>query len=231
MSNQNAAGYATALAPQMIAFAQAPNVTPALVVASGNWPAQLSGVNIDVTDSQGQRRAAPIYYVAPTAVGYLVPAGTALGTAQVTLTTSGGTVFSTPATVNSISPGLFTANATGSGAPAGFWIRNSAGGIQTYDYLFNPKTLAPAPVDLGPVTDQVYLSLYGTGFRGYSGQATATVGGVNVPVAGAAAVGTYLGEDIVNVGPLPRSLVGRGAADVTVSFDGKPANTVTVSFR
>jgi len=67
--------------------------------------------------------------------------------------------------------------------------------------------------------------------RGYSGQATATVGGVSVPVAGAAATGVYLGEDVVNIGPLPSSLAGRGAADVVLSFNGKLANTVTVSFR
>jgi uncharacterized protein (TIGR03437 family) len=111
------------------------------------------------------------------------------------------------------------------------WLKFSASGKQTYDYLFNLKTLAPAPVDLGLDTDQVFLSLYGTGFKGYSGKATATVGGLNVPVAGVAAVAMYLGEDQVNVGPLPKSLAGRGVVDVVVSFDGKPANTVSVSFR
>ena len=128
-------------------------------------------------------------------------------------------------------PGLFTANATGSGAPAGFWIHVPASGAQTYGYLFNTNTLAPAPVNLAPATDQVFLSLYGTGFRAYSGQVTATVGGVSVPFYGAAAVPGYLGEDLVNIGPLPQSLVGRGAVDVVVIFDGKSANTVTVSFK
>ena len=43
-----------------------------------------------------------------------------------------------------------------------------------------------ARIDLGAATDQVYLSLYGTGFRGFSSASavSATVGGVNVPVAG-----------------------------------------------
>jgi uncharacterized protein (TIGR03437 family) len=232
LTDQNAAGYGTVLAPEMIGFAQAPAIAPALAVFSGNnWPTQLSGVSINVTDSKGQRRPAPIYYVAPTSVGYLVPAGTALGTAQIALTTSAGATFSAPATINPISPGLFTADSTGSGAPAGFWVLASANGAQTYGYLFSLKTLAPAPVDLGLATDQVYLSLYGTGFRGYAGQAAATVGGIGVPVSGVAATGTYLGEDIVNVGPLPRLLVGRGTVDVVVSFDGKPANTVSVAFR
>ena len=232
LTDQNAAGYSAVLAPEMIAFAQAPNVAPALTVtSSATWPTQLSGVSINVTDSKGQSRAASIYYVASTSVAYLVPTGTALGTAQIALTTSSGTTFSAPATVNSISPGLFSADSTGSGAPAGIWIKVSASGTQTYDYLFNPNTLAPAPLGLGSATDKVYLSLYGTGFRGYSGQATATVGGVSVPVAGAAVTGVYLGEDVVNVGPLPSSLAGRGAVDVVLSFNGTLANTVTVSFR
>ena len=232
LTNQNSAGYGTVLAPAMIALAQAPNVAPALMVYPANdWPTQLNGVKIDVTDSKGQSRPGLIYYVAPMQLGYLVPSATALGTAQITLTTSSGATYTAPATINSISPGLFTADSTGSGAPAGLWIKASASGAQTFDYLFNLKTLAPAPVDLGLPTDQVFLSLYGTGFRAFSEQATATVGGLSVPVAGAAPVAMYLGEDVVNVGPLPRSLAGRGVVDVIVSFDGKPANTVSVAFR
>ena len=168
LTNQNAAGYQLAVAPEMIAFAQAPNVADALLVAPGTWPTQLGGVSINVTDAKGQRRAAPIYYIAPTSVGYLVPSGTALGAAQITLTTASGAAYTAPATINQIAPGLFSVDSSGSGAPAGLWIRAPASGAQSYGYLFNLKTLAPAPVDLGLATDQVYLSLYGTGFRGYS---------------------------------------------------------------
>jgi hypothetical protein len=78
LTNQNAAGYNAVLAPEMIAFAQAPNVAPALMVSTDSWPNQLNGVQVSVTDSQGQRRSAPIYYIAPTSVVYLVPVGTAL---------------------------------------------------------------------------------------------------------------------------------------------------------
>jgi len=80
----------------------------------------------------------------------------------------------------------------------------------------------PVSVDLGASTDRVFLSLYGTGFRGAT-QATATVGGVSVPVSGFAAVGVYQGDDVVNMGPLPRSLAGRGQIDVALTFDGKAA--------
>ena len=36
-----------------------------------------------------------------------------------------------------------------------------------------------------------------------------TVGGVSVPVSGFAAVGVYQGDDVVNMGPLPRSWRGQ----------------------
>ena len=105
----------------------------------------------------------------------------------------------------------------------------AASGAQSYGFLFD-SNLNPLPVDLGLPGDQVFLSLYGTGFRGAT-QATAVVGGVNVPVAGFAATGVYQGEDVINIGPLPRSLAGRGEIEIVTVFDGKSANTVTVSIK
>jgi uncharacterized protein (TIGR03437 family) len=167
------------------------------------------------------------------AVCYLIPAGTALGPATAKLTTSTRATITGTLTVDRVSPGLFTANGNGSGVPAGFWIRVAADGAQTYDFLFGPAQPAgsrvPVPVDLGASTDQVFLSLYGTGFRGAT-QGTATVGGMTVPAV-FAAVGVYQGEDVVKIGPLPRSLAGRGEVGIELTFDGKIANTVQVSIR
>jgi len=128
---------------------------------------------------------------------------------------------------------LFTANSSGSGVAAGLWIRVAPTGVQSWDYLFDkalPPNRVPVPVDLGPAGDQIFLSLYGSGFRGAIASG-ATVGGMPVPVSAFGAVGVYQGEDFINLGPLPRSLVGRGQVDVVVTFDGKAANTVTASFR
>ena len=145
----------------------------------------------------------------------------------------GSTALSVPSCVKKIVPSLFTANSSGSGVPAGFWIRAAANGARSQDYLFDPAksvgSRVPVPVDLGAEGDQVFLSLYGTGFRGAS-QATATVGGVNV-VAAFAPVAAYVGEDVVNIGPLPRSLAGRGQVDIVTTFDGKDANIVTTIIR
>jgi uncharacterized protein (TIGR03437 family) len=131
-------------------------------------------------------------------------------------------------------PVLFTANGTGSGVAAGLAIRVASNGTQSANYLFDPAmpvgSRVPVPVDLGAAGDQVFLSLYGAGFRNAT-QAAATVGGERVPVAGFAAVPQFAGEDVVNIGPLPRSLAGRGEVSVVLTFDGKPANPVNVSFR
>lgn len=235
LTNKNSASFSSGpLAPDMIAFGEASAVAAGLTVASTNpWPVNLGGVHLDITDSQGQTRPAPLYYVTTNAFSYLVPAGTALGPATAKLTTSAGTVLGGSFNVERASPGLYTANSNGSGVPAGFWIR-AAGGVQTQDLLFDPNkplgSRVPVPVDLGAPADQVFLSLYGTGFRAAS-QATATLGGVSIPVLGFAAVGVYQGEDVINIGPLPRSLAGRGELNLLITFDGKQANTVTVAVR
>ena len=235
LTTRNSASFgAVSLAPDTIAYSEAPDIAPALVMAPGDsWPTTLGGVTLELTDSQGQKRLAPLYYVATNAMSYLIPAGTALGQATAKLTTATGATITGTFHIDRVSPGLFTANATGSGVPAGFWIRATPSGAQSYDFLFDPAqpvgSRVPVPVDLGAAGDQVFLSLYGTGFRGAT-QATATVGGVTVPAV-FAAVEAYPGEDVVNLGPLPRSLAGRSVVSVVVSFDGRPANTVTASIH
>ncbi|NOT59441.1 MAG: hypothetical protein HOP19_04360, partial [Acidobacteria bacterium] len=49
-------------------------------------PLQLAGVSVRVRDSQSVERMAPLFFVSPTQVNYLMPTGTALGLAHVTLT-------------------------------------------------------------------------------------------------------------------------------------------------
>jgi uncharacterized protein (TIGR03437 family) len=59
---------------------------------------------------------------------------------------------------------------------------------------------------------------------------TATIGGVPA-VLYAGAQGTYVGLDQVNLGPLSTSLAGRGEVPISLTVDGKAANTVTVAFQ
>jgi uncharacterized protein (TIGR03437 family) len=86
------------------------------------------------------------------------------------------------------------------------------------------------PVSLGPSTEQVYLEIYGTGFRNAK-SFTATVGGLSVPVLGAAATAQFVGEDQVNIGPLPQALAGMGNVNIVITADGQAANTVNVTIQ
>jgi len=221
---KNSANYTTVnMAPNMIGFAQTANavIAPTLVVApDGPWPATLGNAHLDIEDSQGQSRPAPLYYVSPAAMTYLVPAGAAPGQGVAKLTTSAGATVSGTINIVTTSPGMYTMRATGSGVTAGIYIRVPASGAQSYGFLFD-SNLNPLPLDLGPSGDQIFLSLYGTGFRG-AGQPTATVGGVTVPIAGFAATGVYQGEDVINIGPLPRSLAGSGEVYVAILLMASP---------
>ena len=91
----------------------------------------------------------------------------------------------------------------------------------------------PAPIDLGPTGEQVYLILFGSGFRGRSNLAAVTVkiGGTNMDVLYAGAQGDLVGLDQINIGPLPRSLAGRGNVNLEVTIDGKMANSAIVNIK
>jgi uncharacterized protein (TIGR03437 family) len=67
--------------------------------------------------------------------------------------------------------------------------------------------------------------------RGFKQQAVATIGGVSVSVTGPVAQSQYVGLDQVNLGPLPRSLAGRGEVAIALTVDGKAANSVTVNIQ
>ncbi len=107
-------------------------------------------------------------------------------------------------------------------------IANGAGG--PLELTFNPANLQLVPINLGPASDQVYLVLFGTGFRLSTGPLAATVGGEAVGVAIAAAQG-FSGLDQANLGPLPRTLIGRGAVTVSFSASEKQANPVMVNIQ
>jgi uncharacterized protein (TIGR03437 family) len=133
--------------------------------------------------------------------------------------------------ISNISPGIFTANENGQGVFVGSIIS-----VSPYARKVSESTVFDAsqnlwvaqPVSVSP--DQVYLVLYGTGLR-HAASVTATIGGVNVPVAYSGVQPTYPGMDQINPGPLPQSLAGAGQVDIVVTADGHQANTVTTAIR
>ena len=212
-----------AVAPESIVATFGTGLANATATATTNpWPTTLGGVQVTVTDAKGTARLAPLYFVSPGQLLYLIPAGTAAGTAQVAIGGQRSTVE-----VAVTAPAIYTAAQNGKGVAAGTFLKVSARGVRTEDLLFDPLTKAAKAVPVSP-GDQVYLILYGTGMRG--GTATATVGEVAVPVAGPVAQGQYQGLDQINLGPLPLR-IGPGQKQIVIRQEDGIANISTVTFR
>ena len=80
-------------------------------------PTFLGGVTLAVTDSAGVQRNAPLLYVSPSQINFLMPDNVASGMA--TFAVGGGTVAqSFTATVQPVAPTLFSMSGTGSGVAA-----------------------------------------------------------------------------------------------------------------
>jgi uncharacterized protein (TIGR03437 family) len=227
------------LAANSIAAGYSQNLALSTVVAPPNppLPTVLADRSVKVRDICGTERLASLWFVSPGQINYLVPGGTRTGRATVTVANQSQTVAIGTLQIDTVAPGLFTMNADGRGVPAALAIRTKADGSQSWQYVFNvgcaSGSCVPVPIDLGPVTDQVVLELYGTGIRGQSllSAVTARIGGVDAPVEHAGSVAApMVGLDQVNV-RVPRSLVGRGEVDLALTVDGKTANTVRINIK
>jgi uncharacterized protein (TIGR03437 family) len=196
----------------------------------------LGGASVTIRDSQGQERAAPLFFVSPNQINYQLPPGAATGPATVIVTSANGKVSLGTARIVTTAPGLFAANGKGQGVAAAIVLRVKAGGAQSYEPVARfdaaQNAFVCAPIELGPASDQLFLILYGTGLRLRSSldSMTATIGGTNVEVLFAGPLNGLIGLDQVNL-RLPRSLAGRSAVSVTLTVDGKLANPVTLCIR
>lgn len=199
-------------------------------------PTTLAGTTVQVTDSLGTERAAPLFYVSPTQVNYQVPPGTAPGLATVSVRASDGTLSAGQVRVLAVAPGLFTATSDGKGIASAYITRVKGDGtfqdepIARFDPMQN-KVVA-IPIDLGPATDRVFLVAFGTGLRGRTSLAntSARIGGVNCRVDYVGPSPGYVGLDQTNVF-IERILIGRGEVDFFLTTDGSQTNPVKVSIK
>ncbi len=219
-----AAGFSTGLSQ---------NTVPATVVP---LPTILDGTQVQIRDAGNTTQFAPLFIVTPQQINYLVPPGSANGPATVTVLRNGNPLAQGTINIDTIAPAIFTANQTGRGVPAAVIFRVS-GGVVTSEpiLLFNPTTgqFEAIPIDLGPETDIVILSAFGSGFRNIMNQlamVSCTIGGMPAQVEFAGATPDFVGLDQANI-RIPRSLAGIGNADVVFTVAGKPANTVTINIR
>jgi uncharacterized protein (TIGR03437 family) len=201
--------------------------------AGAPLPTTLGGVSIRVRDGSGEERLAPLFYASRGQVNYQIPPGSLVGAATVSVVKANGVAASEVVQIAGASPGFFTANADGQGAPAAVLLRIGRDGAERYDSVvdFDPATgkFVLRPIEFGAGDDQVFLVLFGTGFRFHSSLQNVQVHVGDVPTTPfyAGAQGAFVGLDQINI-PLSRSLAGRGLMDVTAWVDGRSSNTIRI---
>jgi uncharacterized protein (TIGR03437 family) len=234
----SAAGFGLlGLAGETIASAFGSNLATASAAAPGlPLPTQLAGTSLRIKDSAGVERLAPLFFVSPSQVNYLIPEGTAAGVATVTITSGEGRVSTGTAIIRAVAPSLFTANSTGEGLAAALALRVKADGTQSYEPVAeldeDLNRFIARPIDLGPEGERVYLVLFGTGIRHRRALSSviAAIGGEYAEVTFAGAHDEYVGVDQVNL-LLPRSLSGRGEVEVLLTVEAQLANPVRLQIK
>lgn len=199
-------------------------------------PTTLGNVQVQVRDAAGTTRTAPLFYVSPTQVSFQVPNGTTAGSATITVTYNGASVGQGSVAIETVKPGLFSANSSGQGVAAAIAVRIKSDGTQVAEsmlqYNQTTKLYESVPLTVGDSTEPLYLLAFGTGFRNRpaTSTVTATIGGVAAEVTYAGAQGTLVGLDQANI-RIPASLAGKGEVNLVLTVDGKTANTVTLNIK
>jgi uncharacterized protein (TIGR03437 family) len=234
LTSVSAASYGGELAADSIVAAFGVNLATSTAAANSlPLPTTLAGITVKVTDSEQVTRVAPLFFVSPSQINYLVPAGSRVGLAQIIVYDGERVVATSEAPINPVAPALFTANASGQGVPSAIALRVRADGSQSVEpvaqYDAAQQLFVPIPIDLGPEGEQVFLILFGTGFRARSEPAT-FIGGELAETLFTGAAPGFAGLDQANV-RVPRSLIGKGEVKIQLTADNRSVNAVTVSVR
>ena len=115
------------------------------------------------------------------------------------------------------------------GVPAAFYLRFRGAEQTAQEFVFDPTAALgarePVLIDFGDEDEQLFIAIFGTGMRRGS-VVTATIDGEDVPVSPVVGLEDFVGLDQANVGPIPRSFIGRGLVELRLFIDGIPTNVV-----
>lgn len=243
-ANVSAASFANTqiLANDMIVAGFGANLATQSASATPPLPTLLAGRRVAVRDVNGLEKFARLLFVAPTQINYVTPVGLADGPAVIRVLDEGNNTLRTGlALLQPTAPGIFTANASGQGVPAAIVVRVKPGNLQSYEPVARfddaRKQYVPAEIDLGPESEFLVLSLFGTGWRQAASPATVYVnigneatGYALCPVEYIGAQPTLDGLDQINV-RLSRALLGKGEVSVAVSINGVSMNLVQLKIK
>ena len=176
---------------------------------------------VTLVDSRGDARPVSLTFTGPSQINFVIPTGTALGGAVLRI--QEGEEIAQTATLSIVrsEPGVFTADASGSGLAAAIVTTVKADGAST------ARLASEGPVDV--TAGEIVLSLYGTGWRAGEG-VEVVIGGRPAPVLYSGAQGTFPGLDQMNLRLLP-ALAGSGNTEVLVTVGGRRANPVRIVIR
>ncbi|HNG32164.1 MAG TPA: BACON domain-containing carbohydrate-binding protein [Blastocatellia bacterium] len=220
ISTVSAASYASALAPEAIAAGFGSKLAVNTVVATSQpLPTTLGGTTVRVNGVP-----APLFFVSPNQINYLIPANTAPGNQPVMVTAGDGSVSTGTVQVGNVAPALFTADGS---LPAATLLRVTASGqfiSEPISQVVN-NALVPKPIVLGPPGEVDFLILYGCGVRrAAAGEVKAMLAGNELTADFAAAPG-FTGLDQINVGLQPY-LSGRGRVSLQLKVGNALSNVV-----
>lgn len=214
------------------------------IATSQPLPTVLAGTSVKIKDAANTEREAPLFFVSPTQINFQVPPGTALGTASINIVRNGQVVKEGNVHITDFQLTLFTADASGKGFPAAVAYRLKANGAESYEPIsrFDPVQgkLVAVPIEFGDETEQLFLVLFGTGgivTVGVGNNTQTNLQSYEITIGGTPAQVTYVGLQPSYVGLvqtnvlLPRSLMGRGDAEVKLRAIGREANPVTINIR
>jgi uncharacterized protein (TIGR03437 family) len=210
------------------AAAYGTNLASSPMTATAPYPPSLGGVTVSITDSSGATQSAPVEFVSQSQVNYIVPVGTASGIATVTIDSSSGS-----AQIDTIGPGLYSINGTGTGVAAAGAALYSADGASTPIPVFQcTMSCASVPMSVGSSGQELVVTFYGTGFRNLNSAALSSVsiGGAAAQILYIGAQPQYPGLDQLNV-VVPASLAGAGEVPVVLTAGGQTANAVTINIQ
>jgi uncharacterized protein (TIGR03437 family) len=245
ISTVSAASYRDDNAPESIVSGFGANMSSTTAAATA-LPLPLSLGNVSVLVDG---RQSGLFFVSPNQVNYQVPPGAPAGTANVAVMRQGQVILQGTIQISSVALSLFTADASGTGAPAGLLLRVRANGQQVFESLVRfdaaQNKLVPAPI-VRRAGEQLFLILFGSGLKqspntdgnasnGVAENVQVTIGGVNSQVIFAGPAPGFAGLEQINVripdaAPSnPNTAVVVKAKDLLNSL--KEANPVIISLQ
>lgn len=215
----NAASFAPRLAPGAIAALFGTKLAErAQVAATIPLPTDLEGVGVRLIDSHNTIFSAPLFFVSPGQINYLMPDQIALGEARIFVIRETELIAQGTLLIANSAPALFTFSSNGKGIPTALTTFDGENFASVTDGKGAWRTVEPS-------TDQRanFLLLFGTGFR-HAKKLQVRIGNVELKPVYVGAQGVLAGLDQINLA-LPPDLPG-GLVQLQIISDGYTSNLV-----